>query len=208
MRAFGKRSLSSFLVGLLMTARGIVAIILGIAVLLLVGSPFGTVREGGRLSIPAAVVVDTPALHVSAPSLDIANAQISPLRGEIRFPASRRTWVVAPAIGAVMLGVLFWVLTQLLRLFETLRAGQPFAPDNARRVRRLAWVVIMAEPLRAVVTYGSEAYVASHFVADGFRFTKDFNLNVGTIIGGLIILVIAEVFRVGTGLDEDQSLTI
>ena len=208
MRALGKGSLSSFLVWLLMGARVVVAIILAIAIVLMLASPFGAIREGGTLSIPAAVIVDAPALHVSAPSLGIASAQLSRLQGEIRYPATRTTWLIAPAVGTVMLLALLWVLTQLVRLFEKLRAGEPFAPGNAVRVRRLAWVVILAEPVRAIVTYSNHAYVAAHFVADGLRFTKDFNLNIGTIVAGLIILVIAEVFHVGTRLDEDQSLTI
>ena len=34
------------------------------------------------------------------------------------------------------------------------------------------------------------------------------HLNIHTIVHGSIILAIAEVFRAGTRLDEDQSLTI
>ena len=48
----------------------------------------------------------------------------------------------------------------------------------------------------------------THFSADGLRFDAWPDLNVFAILHGLIILVIAEVFRAGTRLDEDQSLTI
>jgi hypothetical protein len=34
------------------------------------------------------------------------------------------------------------------------------------------------------------------------------DLNIVAIVAGLIILVIAEVFREGTRLDEEQSLTV
>ena len=58
------------------------------------------------------------------------------------------------------------------------------------------------------MTYGANAYARSHFVADGLRFDAWPRLDMYAVICGLIILVIAEVFRAGTRLDEDQSLTI
>ena len=51
-------------------------------------------------------------------------------------------------------------------------------------------------------------YVAVHFSADGLRFHAWPDINVFAIIHGLSILVIAEVFRAGTQLDEEQSLTV
>ena len=48
----------------------------------------------------------------------------------------------------------------------------------------------------------------THFSANGLRFDARPDLNILTIVHGLIILAIAEVFRTGTRLDEDQSLTI
>jgi hypothetical protein len=57
-------------------------------------------------------------------------------------------------------------------------------------------------------TADSSHFGRSHFVGDGIRFVTNFDLNLGTIVAGLAILVIAEVFRAGTRLAEDQSLTI
>jgi hypothetical protein len=51
-------------------------------------------------------------------------------------------------------------------------------------------------------------YAMTHFSADGLRFDVRPDVNVFAIICGLIILVIAEVFRAGTRLDPDQSLTV
>ena len=48
----------------------------------------------------------------------------------------------------------------------------------------------------------------THFPAEGLRFDARPDFNILAILYGLIILVIAEVFRAGTRLDEDQSLTV
>jgi hypothetical protein len=51
-------------------------------------------------------------------------------------------------------------------------------------------------------------YVAAHFAADHLRFTASPHLDAQAIVSALILLVLAEVFRTGTRLAEDQSLTV
>jgi hypothetical protein len=51
-------------------------------------------------------------------------------------------------------------------------------------------------------------YAMTYFSAEGLRFDARPDLNLFAIIHGVIVLVIAEVFRTGTRLDEDQSLTV
>jgi hypothetical protein len=129
--------------------------------------------------------------------------------GTLEFEAPSRRAIVAPMLTLVaMLLFAGWAIQQLRELFRALRNRQVFAPKNVRRVQRVGWAVILAEPVRALITYSAQNFARSHFVADGIRFVTDINLNLGTIFGGLAILVIAEVFRAGTRLDEDQSLTI
>jgi hypothetical protein len=50
--------------------------------------------------------------------------------------------------------------------------------------------------------------VPATFSADGLRFTARADVNLFAIVNGLIILVLAEVFREGTRLHDDQSLTV
>jgi TRAP-type C4-dicarboxylate transport system permease small subunit len=217
MRALGRHSVSSFLVWSLTISRNLLAFILFIAVGLTIASPFID-HEGGTLSLPVAVEVDARILHLAAPTLGIPDVIAGPeqrgrrprlrLRGDIAFPAPPDMWVIGPAVGALMIATALWIVMQLLALFRELRAGHPFAPVNASRVRRIAWTVIAIEPMRAIVEYGSTSFVHAHFIAFGLSFPSRMNLNVGTIFIGLVILVIAEVFRTGARLDEDQSLTI
>ena len=58
------------------------------------------------------------------------------------------------------------------------------------------------------MVYVENAYAVTYFVSDGLRFDARPHLNLFAIVNGLIILVISEVFRAGTRLDEDQSLTV
>jgi hypothetical protein len=209
MRAVGKWSLSSLLSAVLTMASVVVAIALGIAMLVLVTSPWIDLGGNGRLGIPVALRIDEQALHVGAPSLGPGTPRLTKVTGTLEFEAPSRRAIVAPMLTLVaMLLFAGWAIQQLRELFRALRNRQVFAPENVRRVQRVGWAVILAEPVRALITYSAQNFARSHFVADGIRFVTDISLNLGTIFGGLAILVIAEVFRAGTRLDEDQSLTI
>jgi hypothetical protein len=107
-----------------------------------------------------------------------------------------------------MFALALWVLGQLRAVFRTLRDGQPFVPANATRIRRVAIGVIAGELAPASIVFFENYYAMTHFAADGLRFNAQPDLNLFAIVDGLIILVIAEVFRAGTRLAEDQSLTV
>ena len=109
---------------------------------------------------------------------------------------------------AAMFALMLWVLAQLRAVFRTLRAGRPFVADNARRIRRIAYAVIVGEIARSAATYAGMRYAITSFVVEGVGFEVQPDVNITALVCGLIILVIAEVFREGTRLAEEQSLTI
>jgi hypothetical protein len=226
MKAMGKGSVSSLLLLLLNGASIFLAVFLvmttALAVFTLntgrgtvavqIGSDLSPSVEAGpniHMSIPVSFSVNPQALRVSSPSLGIQDAEVRSAQGTLRFSPQGGPFLAANlalVIGLFALGL--WILAQLRALFRALRDGKPFAPENAMRVRRIAWAVIVMELARAATIYFENAYAASHFVAEGLQFDAQPHVNSLAIINGLIILVISEVFRAGTRLDEDQSLTV
>ena len=220
MKAIGKGSLASFLAILLNVGWYGVACVLAVALVVGVlgldiavqmgpeGSP-SLEGPGVKMAIPVSFTVDTDTHRITAPSLGIGEAQIQSARGTLGFRPRKGTFRVANlAIVIAMLALAMWVLGQLRAVFRTLRDGQPFVPANTTRIRRIAWAVIIGEIARSAVVFFENYYVMTHFQADGLRFSAHSEFNVFAIINGLIILVIAEVFRAGTRLDEEQSLTV
>jgi hypothetical protein len=212
----GKTSISSFLVILLNVAWYIVALAMALTIGLAGISAFhdiGDRRSGGRgaqIDIPVSFSVNATVLPVSAPSLGIEYAQIENVRGSLKFsPPPGGSFVVPALVGlAIMLAPVLFVVGQLRAVFRTLRDGRPFVPANAARIRWIAFAVIAGEIARTAVVYSANSHAMKHFSANGLRFDARPDLNLLTIVYGLIILAIAEVFRTGTRLDEDQSLTI
>lgn len=205
-----KAPIASFLIVLLNMAWYVVAVALALTACLAAASVFHHAGGTSELDIPVSVNVDALALQVGAPSLGIESARLHNVRGSLIFPARAMASLVAPVLAglAIVLAVVLWVVGQLRAVFRTLRDGQPFVPANAIRIRRIGFFVISGEFLRAAIVFAANSYAMNHFSANGLRFDARPDLNLLTIVHGLIILAIAEVFRAGTRLDEEQSLTI
>lgn len=208
MNLIGRWSIASFLTVLLNVAWYGLWVFLAGTMCILMTLPFTDLTDA-ETSIGAAFSVNANAVQITAPSIGVESAQLEDVRGTLRYPLRHRADIVAPGVGLILfLAFVQWVLGELRALLRTVRDGRPFARVNATRIRRIGWAVIAGELARALVTFLSDSYVVSHFTASGLRFEAELDVNVIAVITGLIILVISEVFRTGTRLDEDHALTI
>jgi hypothetical protein len=111
-------------------------------------------------------------------------------------------------------GLYFLVLYQLKSIFGSIDEGNPFARENIRRIRLLGGGLIAAELARIGFEYMVVTFVKGLISVQGgelsylniFFYLKWLNLDI--IFAGLVILGIAEVFKVGVHLREEQELTI
>jgi hypothetical protein len=208
MKALGERSIASFIQFVLDAAWWLVVVAVAVLTGLLVFSFFVSL-EGDNLTmnLPVALELNAP-VHGSSASIQ-TDARLEKLRGNLRFPVRNGAFFSGSIFLVVLLfGFLLWLLTQLRQIFRSLSRGLLFIPENARRIRWVGFTVIVGELARAALVYFWSYYTSLHFTANGLRFVASTDLNGITIIGGLAILVIAEVFREGTRLHEEQSLTI
>jgi|GEM_PF-2534852 len=129
--------------------------------------------------------------------------------GSVRF--DRLPW---PELGALLvaslLRVLLWlpVLYQLRRLLGAMGAGRPFVRENAGRLRRLGWTVLLVELALTAIRIAESGFVAWRFQRPGLQLWALVDLPVAGLFVGVALLIAAEAFRRGAQLEEDQALTV
>lgn len=116
--------------------------------------------------------------------LDLVNAH--PLVGH-----GLRAIVVFGVIGAV---ITHTILRHLLAIVDTVRVGDPFILENARRLDAIAWSVVALEALRLAVA-ATAAAVWEPWRIDAFSFAP--------WLAVLLLFVLAGVFAHGARIRED-----
>ena len=102
------------------------------------------------------------------------------------------------------------VIDRLRRIFSTLIAGDPFVPENAGHLRIIALAIAGFQILRHV-TQGAVAMLLTMLgqpVIGGQELTASWNVDLGAWFAVAPLLVLAEVFREGAKMRQEQKLTI
>lgn len=109
--------------------------------------------------------------------------------------------LVGALIGALIFFTGFaYVIDQLRNILETLADGDPFVPENAPRLNRIAIAIAMIEIVRNFATFLTSALLS----LGGVTVRIDFAVW-GAVI---VLLTLAQVFKEGTRLREEQKMTI
>jgi len=96
---------------------------------------------------------------------------------------------------------------QLKLIFSSFEKSEPFFESNTRRIRIIGFVLIIYSLAQLAYNIAMNQYLLSHFKWDqGTQLTYSFNF--GTLFTGLTLIVVAEVFKLGASLDNEQKLTI
>lgn len=121
------------------------------------------------------------------------------------------TWpVVAPAlvIGAVMLAGALVIVGRLRRLFDSFTSGEPFRRENATHLR-VIWIAMLSMELaRYVLMAATAAIFAAVGLPEGADANFNINIDLSTWMSIAVLIVLAEVFREGARMKEEQELTI
>lgn len=137
------------------------------------------------------------------------------LLGAIRFKLAHRGWVVLYFLSMYFFIILFlYIIYQLRKFLKAVGSGDFFVKDNIARVRKIGFITILLNVVDVAGTLTASRFLTpvsiDHVrVALFWEGTSNiFQRHLHGIFMGLVILAIAEIFRFGARLQEDQELTV
>lgn len=98
----------------------------------------------------------------------------------------------------VTIAVMLFVVNRLLEILKTLRFGSPFVKENADRFRGVGYALMMGEGAKFAFGFLSMIYDAE----------VDINSSFIAWLAIIAVFVLAEVFREGARMKEEQDLTV
>jgi hypothetical protein len=135
---------------------------------------------------------------------DLANIQ-----ADYRFPSQPGGFVsVSLAILVGLMLLVTWMLDQLRKVAKTVARGDPFASENAKRIAMIGVAVIIFEIGHAIAVMYWSLNASDLLAASGSPFKAASRISAPGALYGFLFIALAAVFREGTRLRDEQSLTI
>jgi hypothetical protein len=209
MRTLGKRSISSVF-------KKIITIIFYLEFLLLLTPPLVFLDDGGiRYRTPITLdsltvkpVITTESKKITAFAIheryDVRDEKLEKtLSFEDSTPGRRWLQTLHNVVTiAIILLITYW----LKKLFTNLAENKPFRDENSKQVRWIAWTVLFMVFFDVVKAFLYRAYTASTISLSGASLDRyDYSFDVRAFLLGLLLLIIAELFRIGNQYQMDSE---
>jgi len=130
-------------------------------------------------------------------------------QGELRFrTTSLLAWRLFVAWSELIFIAIAYVHWQLRRVFRNVLQGQPFAGDNAWRIRRVGLVMVGWALVAPILEYIQAVLTLREVRVRGLILSPPIDIKLELFFAGLAVVVLAEIFRQASDLQRDQSLTV
>lgn len=129
--------------------------------------------------------------------------------GDHAQPGAAAWPVVVPAlmIAAVAVAGSLIIVWRLRKLFDSFSSGEPFQRENATHLR-VIWITMLVIEVSRYVLMALTGVLLAHFGGPDVNAIYELAIDFSTWGSILILIVLAEVFREGARLKEEQELTI
>jgi hypothetical protein len=183
-------------------------------VLVLAGLPAARAlaRGGGDWTVgwPAPVTLRDAETTVQT-GWGAARLVVEDARGELQLPIETIPWGIVALLWlalAVGLGLMLLTLYHLRRIFQRVREGAPFDAQNALRMRTLGLLVLAFAVYDGVVDLVAASVVRRGLAAGEIAVPAGIHVDVLSVFMALVLVALAEVFRRGAELEDEQALVV
>lgn len=145
-----------------------------------------------------------PGLPEEAPELALVDAT-----GELRFSSPKRL----PSFMYWFHGVVGWFLLiygllLLRRILAATLEGHPFHRENAQRLTRLGWIIVLGAVMASVSQFFFGAWAINQVEPTRVPIVAALDIHGEWIACGLLVLLLAAIWKEAVRIAEDQALTV
>ncbi len=160
----------------------------------------------------AIMAIGAAATLIGIPVVLFAQAQITAeVRAEIGDPdfvLPTLAIIGILLIAFVIVALIFLFFDRLRRIIGTVGEGDPFVPENAKRLSLMAWLMLAVQiltiPAAALGLYIAEAFSE----VEGMDTSVDLGIDAGGIVLIITLFILARVFRKGTEMRAELEGTV
>jgi len=119
-------------------------------------------------------------------------------------------WYLSGSITEIMGFIFLFGLLQMRRLFASVIKGEPFARENAGRIKTIGYVFIGWHIIYPLLQYFGGRMMLNDigFNVQGIQLYPAFELNVAGVFAGFAIIVLSGILREAARIHHEQSLTV
>jgi hypothetical protein len=116
--------------------------------------------------------------------------------------------LVMAAVYLAAFGIILWILALLRRILAATSRGRPFDAVNPRRLNALGWIILCTAFLSSLFQYLASRWALSRVEVVFPPLSPLVQFNTGWIVCGLLVLVLAAIWKEAVRLAEEQALTV
>ncbi len=206
MRTLGNKSLSAIIAVAINIIWWLEWIAAGIVTAVIIIASF--TQRSISLSLPVTFSNVVFKQLVSA-NKDQPEGQLEVMNGNVSFQINNniQNMLILLAGTAVIFFALLLLTYQLKLIFSRLARNHPFDEANIPRLRNIGFILIGFSFLQWLISVVIDQVLTSRFKwGDGVSLTYSFNISY--LVAGIILIIVAGIFKTGVSLEEEQSLTI
>jgi len=132
---------------------------------------------------------------------------ISEIEGKLLFNLDLTPLLIIVVIILVLatFSLILGIVYNLRKIFKSLRVGEPFAYENFARLKRIGFYVLSFAILDFGKSFFNRYLLQENFLNYGKEYSARLSFGIDTILIGLVILVLAEIFRHGYKLKMENE---
>ena len=131
--------------------------------------------------------------------------------GTLELPVGSTPWELVAVIwicAALLFVLTLFAMHHLRRIFQRVRDGAPFDAQNALRLRWLGLQLLGLALLHTVAELLMAAAMRRAITSENVTVAAGFSVDLTLVFVGLAVVALAEIFRRGAELEDEQALVI